>query len=186
MLNYLKKNERFEFIKDIKLKEALYLFSVYVSFIHYEDIKNKEYSEKLKEIKSHTIFVYLWSIIESITYYFVKIKLNDEKSRKKYLELREFRKLQKIEETQDLYICKLETKEISLNDSINFHSLIKWIKDKKILDEKIIAKIDSFRKMRNLVHINAFLTSSEYKLIEKLEQAFIDTKNIINSIENNL
>jgi hypothetical protein len=37
--------------------------------------------------------------------------------------------------------------------------------------------------MRNMIHINAFLDSSEEKLIEKLEKAFIETKEIIDYIE---
>jgi len=92
--------------------------------MYFEDIKNDNYSEDLKEIKSHTIFIYIGSIIEAIVYYFSQNKLTGEKSRRKYLEIEEFKKLQKIETTNDLYICKLESKEITLNDSINFHSLI--------------------------------------------------------------
>lgn len=185
-ISLFKSNSRYSFIKDIKLQEILYLFSGYVSFIYYNELEENNYSEYLKEIKAHTIFVYLWSIIEAITYYFVKTKLIDEKSKRKYLEIEEFKKLQKIEETKNLYICKLENKEISFNDSINFHALINWLKDKKIIDEKIVEKIDDFRKMRNLVHINAFLGYNEYKLIQELEKAFINTKIIVDYIENNI
>lgn len=39
-------------------------------------------------------------------------------------------------------------KEISFNDSINFNALINWAKDKKIISENILKKIDNFRKMR--------------------------------------
>lgn len=184
-ISLFKSSSRFKFIKDTKLQEILYLFSGYVSFIYSIELE-KSNSEELKEIKAHTIFVYLGSIIEAIVYYFVQTKLIDEKSKRKYLEIQEFNNIQKIKETQDLYICKLETKQITLNDSINFHSLIKWLKDKKLLDENIIEKIDSFRKMRNLVHINALLHSEEYKLIEKLEKAFIDTKDILDYIEKNI
>ncbi|NUJ98110.1 hypothetical protein HGA92_04990 [Candidatus Gracilibacteria bacterium] len=185
-ISLFKSNSRYSFIKDIKLQEILYLFSGYVSFIYYNELEENNYSEYLKEIKAHTIFVYLGSIIEAITYYFVKTKLIDEKSKRKYLEIEEFKKLQKIEETKNLYICKLENKEISFNDSINFHALINGLKDKKIIDEKIVEKIDDFRKMRNLVHINAFLGYNEYKLIQELEKAFINTKIIVDYIENNI
>lgn len=179
-------NERYNFIVDINLQKFLYLFSWYVSFIYYHELLEHDYSDELKEIKAHTIFVYLWSIIEAIIYYFAQNKLIDEKSRRKYLELDEFKKLQKIDLTADLYICKLERKEITLNDSINFHSLIKWLKDKKLIDKKIIEKIDYFRKMRNLVHINALISMSESKLIEELEKAFIETKEILDYIEDNM
>lgn len=181
-INKSKNNSSFKFIKDVKLQEILYLFSWYIFFIYFEEIKNIEYSEETKEIKAHTIFVYLWSIIESIVYDFVKSKLNDNKSKRKYLELEDFIEHQKIKDTK-LYICKKKIKEISLNDSISFNALINWARDKKIIDEKIIKKIDSFRKMRNMIHINAFLDSSEEKLIEKLEKAFIETKEIIDYIE---
>lgn len=179
-------NNRYIFISDSKLSNTLYLYSAYVSYIYFEEIKKNNYTEELKEIKSHTIFIYLWSIIEAVIYYYVNNKLLDEKSKRKYLELLEYKKLQKIEETDDLYICKLISKDIKLNDSINFHSLINWLNDKKLIDKKIIKKIDYFRKMRNLIHINAFLVSNEYKLIEEIEKAFIDTKDILDYIEENL
>ena len=184
-INIFKELSRFEFIDDSKLKELLYFFSAYVSYIYLEEIKILQ-DDDLKEIKAHTIFIYLWSIIESLIYFYVKLKLNDEKSKRKYLELEEFIKLQKIQETKDLYICKLQIKEIDFNNSINSHWLINWLKDKKLIDKSIINKIDYFRKMRNLVHINALLTYSEDKLIEELEKAFIDTKVIIDYIEDKI
>jgi len=184
--NLFRKNNRFSFIDDIKLQDALYLFSGYVSFIYIEEILNKNLSEELKEIKAHTIFIYLGSIIESVVYYFVQIKLKDSKSKRKYLEIEWYKKVQKIKQTENLYICELEKKEINLNESINFNALINWLKDKKLFDEKIIQKINFFRKMRNLVHINAFLINNEYWLIKELEKAFLDTKEIFNYIESKL
>ena len=182
-INLFKTNNRFIFIEDIKLQEVLYLFSGYVSYIYFEEIIKQNISEELKEIKAHTIFIYLGSIIEAVVYYYVQTKLNDEKSKRKYLEIEWFKKLQKVKETNDLYICKLETKEINFNKSINFNALINWLKDKKLINKKIIEKIDFFRKMRNLVHINAFLNNDEYELITELKNAFIDTKEIFDYIE---
>jgi hypothetical protein len=49
-----------------------------------------------------------------------------------------------------------------------------------------LKKIDNFRKMRNLVHINAFMNMSEAKLIQELEKAFIETKEILDYIEDNI
>ncbi|GEM_PF-2805664 len=40
--------------------------------------------------------------------------------------------------------------------------------------------------MRNLVHINAFLNYDEEKIANKLEKAFINTKEIIDYIKNNI
>ena len=185
-VNSSKKNKTFSFVKDIKLQEVLYLFSGYVFFIYFEEIIKQNISEELKEIKAHTIFIYLGSIIEAVVYYYVQTQLNDEKSKRKYLEIEWFKKLQKIKETNDLYICKLETKEMNFNKSINFNALINWLKDKKLIDKKIIEKIDFFRKMRNLVHINAFLNNDEYELITELKNAFIDTKEIFDYIEDRL
>ncbi len=181
-----KESSSFDFIKDIKVQDTLYLFSAYIFLIYYEDILNKEVSEELKEIKAHTIFVYIGSIIESVIYYYVHSKLTDEKSKRKYLEIQWFKKLQKINETENLYICKLETKEITFNSSINFNALINWLKDKKLIDKKIIEKINYFRKMRNLVHVNAFLDFDEIELIKELEKIFLDTKEIFDYIESNI
>jgi hypothetical protein len=177
-------NERYAFIEDIKLQKILYLFSGYISYIYFENIKDSSLEEELKEMKAHSIFVYFGSIIEAICYDFVKKNLTDEKSKRKYLEIQEFKKLQKIEKAEDLYICELHHKAIDLNDSINFHALIHGMKDRKLIDKKILWKIDSFRKMRNIVHINAFMDVSEQKLIKKLEQAFIDAKEIFDYFEN--
>ena len=185
-IKWSKLDSGFKYINNIKLQEILYLFSWYVFYIYFENIKNTYLSEELKEIQSHTIFIYLGSIIEAIIYYFVQTKLTDEKSKRKYLEVKQFRKLQKIKETQDLYICKLETKEITLNDSINFHALINWLKDKKLIPKNIIKKIDYFRKMINLVHINALISYNEIELITEIEKAFIDKKEIFDYIETNI
>ena len=181
-VNSSKNHKTFEFVKDIKLKEVLYLFSAYVFYIYFEQFLKSE-DENLKEMLAHTIFVYLWSIIEAVIYYFVQTELKDEKSKRKYLEIEYFKKLQKIIKTENLYICELEKKEISLNDSINFNALINWLKDKKLLDKWIIKKIDYFRKMRNLVHINAFLNNSEYNLLKELQKSFINTKDIFDYVE---
>lgn len=183
-ISLFKSSSRFKFIKDTKLQEILYLFSGYVSFIYSIELEKSNW-EELKEIKAHTIFVYLGSIIEAIVYYYAQNKLTDEKSKRKYLEIEDFEQIQKINDTE-LYICKKKIKEITLNDSINFHSLIKWLKDKKLIDKKIIDKIDYFRKMRNLVHINAFMNMNETKLIQELEKSFIETKEILDYIENNM
>ena len=176
---------RYDFVQDINLHEILYLFSGYISYIYYEDIVNGDLEEELKEIKAHSIFVYLWSIIEAVCYDFVQQKLWDEKSRRKYLEVEIFRKIQKIKETEKLYVCKLEHKEISFNSSINFHSLIKGLQDKKLIENTTIKKIDTFRKMRNLVHINAFIQYDEVTLIKVLKKAFIEAKEILDELEAN-
>ncbi len=182
-INKSKNSETFKFIKDIKLQEVLYLFSSYIFLIYLSEIKDNKYCEKSKEMKAHTILIYLGSIIEAVIYYFVNEKLKDKKSKNKYLELEKLIKVQKIKETENLYICKLEKKEITLNETINFNSLINWIKDKKIIDTKIIDKINYFRKMRNMIHIKVFIDYNEYQLIETLEKAFIDTKEIFDYIK---
>jgi len=182
-INKSKNSETFKFIKDIKLQEVLYLFSSYIFLIYLSEIKDNKYCEKSKEMKAHTILIYLGSIIEAVIYYFVNEKLKDKKSKNKYLELEKLIKVQEIKETENLYICKLEKKEITLNETINFNSLINWIKDKKIIDTKIIDKINYFRKMRNMIHIKVFIDYNEYQLIETLEKAFIDTKEIFDYIK---
>jgi hypothetical protein len=79
-------NSNFDFVDNTKLKEILYFFYGYVFFLYFEEIKASSTSNKLKEIKAHTIFVYLGSIIEAIIYYFAETKLTDEKAKRKYLE----------------------------------------------------------------------------------------------------
>ncbi|MDQ7009051.1 MAG: hypothetical protein Q9M94_02045 [Candidatus Gracilibacteria bacterium] len=182
-----KKELKFEYIKgDIKLKDTLYQFSAYVSLLYYEEIEKSDDDDELMEMKIHTAFVYLGSIVEALLYYFVEKKIGDsEKSRRKYLEIEEYKKLQNIAKTDNLYICELVKKEINFNDSINFNALINGAKYKKIVNEEILLKINDLRKYRNSVHINVY-KSGGIIVFDKLEKAFIDTKEIFDYIEENL
>ncbi len=181
--DYIKSFEdinKFEYIKwDIELKNALYIFSWYILY-NYDELQNNKDS-KLVKMKIHTISIYLWSIIEAVLFFFINKKIWDkEKVRKKYLELEEFKKYQDIKWT-DLYICKIEKKEINLNDSINFKALINWAKDNKIINKKIADKLEQIRKQRNSIHINVFKTQEEIFL--DLEKLFKTSKEILDFIE---
>ena len=186
-INFFKQINRFEFIKwNVELKNALYLFSAYVSFLYYEEVLEMKNDDELLEIKTHSAFIYLGSIIEAVFFYFVEEKLkNDEKSKRKYLEIEEYKKVQDLKKCENLYICELIKKEVNFNNSINFNALINWAKDKKLVDEKIIERINSFRKMRNRIHINVY---KSWKLIvlDELEKAFIETKEILDYLEDNI
>jgi len=189
-LNYYKdffeKLDTFWYIKwDKELKDSLYEFFSYFIFLYYEEIMNWE-DEELVKMKIHTAFVYLGSVVEALLYYYVEKKIWDtEKSRRKYLEIEEYTKLQKIQKTENLFICELTKKEINFNDSINFNALINWAKDKRIVDENILQKINDLRKYRNSVHINVY-KSGWIIVFDSLEKAFIDTKEIFDYIEENL
>lgn len=180
----VKKKFSFEFIQDIKIKESLYLFFGY-AFMYYEEIKDDDLEEELKELKAHTILLYLGSIIEAIVYHFIQEKLTDKKSKRKYLEVTEFKMLQKIDTVDNLYIWKYEIKEVSLDDAKNFRALINGLKDKHLLNEKLIEKIDYCRQMRNLIHIDMF-SISELELINEITKALIYTKEIIDDIKKKL
>jgi hypothetical protein len=184
--NILKDLNNFEYIKwDKELKESLYEFLSYFTFLYYEEIIKWE-DEELVKMKIHTAFVYLGSVVEALLYYFVEKKIWDsEKSRRKYLEIEEYKKLQSITKTDNLFICELVKKEINFNDSINFNALINWAKNKKIVDGNILQKINDLRKYRNSVHINVY-KSGWIIVFDKLEKAFIDTKEIFDYIEENL
>ena len=184
--NIFKELDTFGYIKwDIELKKSLYEFFSYVSFLYYEEIY-KWSDEELVKMKIHTAFVYLGSVVEALLYYFVEKKIWDnEKSRRKYLEIEEYKKLQNIAKTDNLVICEVVKKEINFNDSINFNALINWAKDKKIVNEEILLKINDLRKYRNSVHINVY-KSGWIIVFDKLEEAFIDTKEIFDYIEENL
>jgi hypothetical protein len=86
----------FEFVQNVKLREVLYFFYSYVFFVYFEEIKNEKSSTKLREIKAHTIIIYLGSVIEALIQYFVKEKITDENLRKKYTDLKEFKDIFKI------------------------------------------------------------------------------------------
>jgi len=58
-----------------------------------------------------------------------------------------------------------------------------YIQDKKLLPQTIIEKIDYFRKMRNLIHINALLSHSLEDTYRELDSAFLYTKEIFDCIE---
>ncbi|MDQ7008801.1 MAG: hypothetical protein Q9M94_00740 [Candidatus Gracilibacteria bacterium] len=184
-----KSKKIFDFINDEKLIENLYDFLAYVSIIAFFEL-NKLENKKIIELKTHTVIIYLGSIIESVLYYFInEIFINNEKKRKKYLKIKEFKSIQKIkiseESNKEYHFCEVFEKEISLNDTINFSSLINGAKDNKILSEEIVEKINNIRKLRNSIHINVYKTGELIKF-DELKQIFIDTKDILDYIEEKL
>ncbi len=186
-LKTLKEEKTFDFVKDVYIKNILYEFFAYVFSIYHElDFLN---NKKILELKTHTIILYLGSIIEASLYYFINEKFkNDDKKRKKYLKIIEFKSIQKIKiENWDkkYHICELEEKEISLNDTINFSALLNWAKDNKLIDLQIIEKANNIRKMRNSIHINVYKAWEKINFYE-LEKVFIDTKIILDYIEENI
>ncbi|MDQ7022335.1 MAG: hypothetical protein Q9M97_02190 [Candidatus Gracilibacteria bacterium] len=83
-----KSKKIFDFINDEKLIENLYDFLAYVSIIAFFEL-NKLENKKIIELKTHTVIIYLGSIIESVLYYFInEIFINNEKKRKKYLKIK--------------------------------------------------------------------------------------------------
>jgi len=176
-----KKFRKFEYIRDEKLKKILYQYAWYTYFLFY--LFDKIQDEELKNFMAHTTIIYIGSIIEAVVFYYASTKLVDSKSKRRYLELEEFKKVQDLKKCENLFVCELVKKEVSLNDSINFHSLINWLKDKKIISQEIIDKIDFIRKKRNLIHINVLKTESELDLILELEQIFIYMKDILDFVE---
>jgi hypothetical protein len=63
--------------------------------------------------------------------------------------------------------------------------LINGLKDKHLLSEELIEKIDYCRKMRNLIHIDMF-SISELELINEITKVLIYTKEIIDEIKSKL
>jgi hypothetical protein len=58
--NLFTSNNRFIFIKDIKLQEVLYQFSSYVSFIYFEEILKQNTSEELSRNEVTHYFYLSW------------------------------------------------------------------------------------------------------------------------------
>ncbi len=173
----------FYFIKEKDLREALELFSSYVFYL-VESQEKCNNDKLLIEFKKHSIEIYMWAIVEAMVYYFTKEKLwNNEKAKRKFLQIEELKIYQKIKNS-DFIICKKEKKEISFNDTINFKWLIDWLKDKKIIDKKLFLKIDNFRKARNSIHINVY--KNWEKIFKDLEKIFKDFKEIRLFIKENL
>ena len=187
ILENLKTKKVFEFLNDMKTRKILYKFLAY-SLANFKNIKDNYKWEEFIELKSHTILIYLGSIIEAVLYYYIDEKLkNNDKKRKKYLKIKEFQEKQKLKiwTDEDFSICKVIEKELTLNDTINFNALINWAKDNKLIDEKIIKKIHNVRKVRNSIHINVY-KSWELIKFDDLKNILIDTKEIIDYIDNNL
>ena len=182
ILKKVRNNKYFDFIGDEKLKESIELFFSYVLFLH-NDLEEFEYDEFLTEFKTHTIIIYLGSVVEALVFYYANKKFwNNDKAKRKYLEIEELQIHQKIKES-NFIIWKIVKKEISLNDSINFKWLIDWLKDKKLMSEDLIEKINEFRKARNSIHINVY--NSWEEIFEDLIRIFHNFKDIKMFIKNN-
>jgi len=187
-LKTLKEEKTFSFVEDDEIQIILYDFFAYVfsTYSEIDDIIDNNFIE----LKTHTITIYLGSIIESVLYYFInEIFINDDKKRKKYLKTKEFKSIQKITipeiNDKEHHFCEVLEKEISLNDTINFNSLINWAKDNKLITKEIVNKINNIRKLRNSININVYKTWELIKF-DELKQIFINTKDILDFIENKL
>ncbi|RUA11503.1 MAG: hypothetical protein DSY82_03510 [Flavobacteriia bacterium] len=73
---YLKtKNQKlFDFIDNKKLRNSIELFFAYAYDI-YENIDDYKNDEFLTEFKTHTIIIYLGSVVEALIFYYANKKL---------------------------------------------------------------------------------------------------------------
>ncbi|MDQ7023200.1 MAG: hypothetical protein Q9M97_06800 [Candidatus Gracilibacteria bacterium] len=86
---------------------CIYFFHIHILCYTEEILINKGIDESLLELKIHTVIIYLGSIIEAVLYDFVYEKLkNNEKSRKKYLEIDELIKSTKNKRNREFIYFK--------------------------------------------------------------------------------
>ena len=174
----------FDFIKNDKTREYCISHLSYCFYLH-EECKIEQ-DKKVTEYKTHTIGIYLWSIIESVSHYFVAEFFKKEpKKLEKYLLNKEF----KVKDTVNVdwkqyYFCSKEDKIVKFSENINFNQVIHWLRNSKIFSEKIIKKIDEMRNIRNTIHI--VLYEKDFVSFKEVKNYLRDTLTIVNEIKEKL
>ncbi len=164
-MQHLKENKKiilkskiFEFITDKEIRQVCYNHFSYAFYLYLECIEEDFNDLDLLEYKSHSICLYLWSIVESIVAYFVwEIYKENPKKLEKYLQNKEF-KVESIVKLrwEELFLCSKKEKKIKYSDNINFNQIIHWIRSWKLLSQEMIDWIDTVRNIRNTIHINLY------------------------------
>ena len=186
-LDFIKKTKRFEFIIDSSLKEELYLFLYYITFLYKEINETKLFCEHIIFSKKHTIIIYVLSIIEAILYYFVSTSIYRDKIKlEKYCKIYSYKELKDdiriIKWEKEYIICEKLEKDESFKEDINFNFLIKWVEKHWLLSKKVIKILTNIRKKRNSVHLKVLQNSKLDINFNDLEQLFNEASFVIDEI----
>ena len=185
---------KFYFIEDTKLKDELN--SIY-SFIKTLVNINSNFWENENDflMVNKTIAIYIWAIIESSLYYtlfIVKEKWNKNekdiiakmiKIEDKY---KEEKTIYKINDLEDLVVCK-KIKQFSwLNLKISFNSMIQVARNIWLINNSCFISLELIRKRRNEIHIHAILDDKTVFSNDEMVCIYNATKEILSNLENKI
>ncbi len=142
--------------------------------------ESKSYNEAAKSAFRKTIIIYTASIVEALVFYVVDTEFSDDDIREYYStwELKDKKVLHVIDSEHEIVsgtYCKVLAK--SGKDKMNLGQIIKFLKDKKILDEDLYKEVDQIRAFRNEQHIGTHRSVPIYGK-KKLEKAFSIAKDV--------
>ncbi|MDA9129401.1 hypothetical protein N9J72_02915 [Candidatus Gracilibacteria bacterium] len=139
---------------------------------------------------SHSVVISYGGIIEALLHEYVFTyfqKKGDEKKIRKFCKTVEYKEVTKViqKDTKSdigLVYCERFIKYEKFKTNINLNHLIKGCRDQKILDIKILDKIDNIRKIRNGIHISAILDAKDIFSYKDLLQITEDVRDIFQEI----
>lgn len=147
--------------------------------------ESKTYDSVAKSSFRKTIIIHTASIIEALLFYMLDNKFSDKDITKFYShwKLKNEHILYTISKSHKI-ICGNYEKipgNIKKKTKMNLGQIVNFLKENKLLDEKLFAKVSSVRKLRNDQHIGAHQNVKTYSS-KDLEDSFSVAREIKNFI----
>ncbi len=136
-----------------------------------------------------TAYVNIGSIVEALLYEYVLecLQKKDTNKVKRYCKNIVYieQQVTKGYFIDNFVICEKKENNIEFKDDISFQSLINWVKDYKLLSEKVINYLNEIREKRNIVHWKVLLNFKNgwnelndlAEMIDKYLEIFDEIKN---------
>ncbi len=142
--------------------------------------ESKSYNEAAKSAFRKTIIIYTASIVEALVFYVIDTEFSDDDVREYYStwELKDKKMLHVLDSERKIVAgtyCRVLAK--SGKGKMNLGQIIRFLKDKEILDEDLYKKVDQIRVFRNEQHIGTHSNVPIYGK-KKLEKAFSIAKDV--------
>jgi len=188
------KISRFDFIEDIILREELDKIYDFIKTLL--DINSKFWENENNFLMlNKTIVIYIWAIIESSLYYTLSVikekwidkdKQTIDKKIRIEDKYRDEKLIYKINDVEDLVVCK-KIKQFSwLDTKISFNSMIQVIKTIWLIDDSCFKSLELIRKRRNEIHIHTILDDKTVFSNDEMVDIYNSTSEILLNLENRL
>lgn len=186
ILESILKVNYFGFINNKHIVKELSLSYSYAMYLFW--VSETTNSIILSQIHSQTAIIYIWSTVEALLYEYVfeSLKKQDPSKLKRYCKniIYTEKQVPWWIFKDNLILCEKKEKDIEFKEDINFQALINWVKDYKLLSNKIIEYLDDIRQKRNIVHLKVLINFKNWwndfndalELIDKYTEIFHEIK----------